>query len=1056
MSMRSATTPHPPVGPYGARRSRQSASGSVYSHRSTTTPVVFLAGTNSGGGGPSGLLRPLPSWRQTGPATAAAAAALTKSMHDALRDKLRAYPTIAGDAAAANAGRGGADDEAQSAPSSRRASPMAGGTAAHAAILGRDSGAFLRYVLRPAALGRRISASAEATDGSDPHGHAHGHSISGAGTSQRSALTARYGGNDDFGSTAPLGSQSFGASVPDRALAGGGGAIGGLLTLPTPLIDVGNTNHSTSSINSNSVGLGGSRAANADAAALDDAVFRVWLREHPTATRDEVRREANRRGAERLASERAGRLRYLRQWKSELAELESRNARGDSGGSMTADTNANAEGIGRMRDGGVRPPRPPMRRPIGQVEIDAQRAAWAVFLASDVALPLAADPTQPNGGPMDGHSPSVVVVVDAAPGSGASSPGAGAHFSPGVSPTAGGATPDAAATSASTSPAAVPLTGHIPVAARASFKAFAGLASGNGSLALPGGLSPSARAALASVAAAASPWARRPTHRHEQAAAVVQCAWRVFQAKIATAWRRRRRAAETAAVVAAERPAQLAWEVAVAINEAEAQSQDQTDARMLALSAWRLRMEAAVAARRARKERDFGAATALRAYAATRIQARWRGLSVRRWVLELRHPHLAADRVAAGRTAAAVAIQRLWRGVRARTRATARRIAAVRIQTAFRQRSGALRLAALRRAHRTRDVAELRLYACRIVVRFFRSVLAKKFGRLLRFETEFRLLQRCGRGWLRARRAVAAQRAVRRDAAATKVQALVRGGHGRHVVVSGRRADVENEAEASIRDHAARIVARTVRRVVAVKRRARRARRTAAAVTVQRVWRGFAGRKAARARVASLDAAVVGARRAEAATAIQALARGRRARRTVGGSSSGGSSAQERSLAAPDASGPRGASARTVAHSTEEQQPQRQRSQGAQGDDSTCEPAQRYSAEIGGDAANTIRRFYIAFVRWPALRRFVAARAVEHAEAVRLRTEAALVIQRDFRGFAARRAVAEARAGRAVASRAVQTAEAAAVITAFMLRVRLRRRCAQRLLAATTASPQRQ
>ena len=137
---------------------------------------------------------------------------------------------------------------------------------------------------------------------------------------------------------------------------------------------------------------------------FNDNVFRIWLQEHPKATAEEVRVEINRRYYEKAEAERVARMAALREWQSQLADLQRQESFDRA--------NANVEERNRLyveqqqnklaaMDPLV-PHVPSVAKPLEKKEYERQKRAWDVFCGvnTNAATPQLQPAVHTVDGPM--------------------------------------------------------------------------------------------------------------------------------------------------------------------------------------------------------------------------------------------------------------------------------------------------------------------------------------------------------------------------------------------------------------------------------------------------------------------------------------------------------------------------------------------------------------------------------------------------------------------------------------------------------------------------------
>ncbi|KAG5481909.1 hypothetical protein LSCM4_06988 [Leishmania orientalis] len=243
-----------------------------------------------------------------------------------------------------------------------------------------------------------------------------------------------------------------------------------------------------------------------------------------------------------------------------------------------------------------------------------------------------------------------------------------------------------------------------------------------------------------------SSWAHR-THRHEGAALRIQCAYRAHRARCEAQERRYERRKAFLASLDAEREAKPVWDMALQVHTDTTTTACGADSTLRALQFFINKVNAVVAKRRASKRYQQQQDAEIRNYAATRIQAVYRGHRKRDFVMELRHPEIAAHREQLRRECTATRIQTCWRRYAAQHRWWRARHAASVLQNLCRCRA-ARRMLAERRYERNLSAAgELQKFAVRRIERWYASCLAVRSAIYGAHVAELLIVQRVSRGY---------------------------------------------------------------------------------------------------------------------------------------------------------------------------------------------------------------------------------------------------------------------------------------------------------------------
>ncbi|KAG5481595.1 hypothetical protein LSCM1_05619 [Leishmania martiniquensis] len=249
-----------------------------------------------------------------------------------------------------------------------------------------------------------------------------------------------------------------------------------------------------------------------------------------------------------------------------------------------------------------------------------------------------------------------------------------------------------------------------------------------------------------------SSWAHR-THRHESAALRIQCAYRMNRARCEVREMRYERRQAFLASLDAEREAKLVWDMALQVQTESTATSCGADSTLWALHFFINKVNAVVAKRRACKKYQQQQADEVRNYAATRIQAVYRGHRSRVFVMELRHPEIVAHREHLRRECSAMRIQSCWRRYTAQRQWWRVRLAASALQNLCRCRA-ARRMRAERRYERDLSAArELRKVAVRRIEQWYASCRVVRNAIYGSHVAELLTIQRVCRGYQGRRRA---------------------------------------------------------------------------------------------------------------------------------------------------------------------------------------------------------------------------------------------------------------------------------------------------------------
>lgn len=309
-----------------------------------------------------------------------------------------------------------------------------------------------------------------------------------------------------------------------------------------------------------------------------------------------------------------------------------------------------------------------------------------------------------------------------------------------------------------------------------------------------------------------SSWAHR-THRHESAALRVQCAYRIYRARCKVREMRYERRQTFLASLSAERKARQVWDLALQVQK-DTTTTSGTDSTLRGLQFFINKVNAVVAKHRARKHYQQRQDAEIRRYAATRIQAVYRGHRTRVFVTELRHPEIAALRKQLQRENGAKLMQTCWRRYAAQRQWWRARHAACVLQSMYRCRA-ARRMLAERRYQRNLEAsAELMKFAAQRIERWYASFLAARNAIGRAHVAELLMLQRVCRGYQ-------ARRCAQEEKRLSSLRSAVR-------TIEQRRRRVMEVREA-IERRAALSATNAAKRTASM--------RDDAAVTIQRAWR---------------------------------------------------------------------------------------------------------------------------------------------------------------------------------------------------------------------------
>ncbi|AAZ11381.1 IQ calmodulin-binding motif containing protein, putative [Trypanosoma equiperdum] len=272
------------------------------------------------------------------------------------------------------------------------------------------------------------------------------------------------------------------------------------------------------------------------------------------------------------------------------------------------------------------------------------------------------------------------------------------------------------------------------------------------------------------------------THRHEEAALKIQCAYRCFCAKEEVARRRYARRMVFAGVLSREKEAEAKWENALRMRVSSYDTGGNTMNRLNpSIKLLKEKLLAVVVRRRNAKAQEERYRREIEEYAATSIQRVYRGYLGRFWVKLMRNgdPVEQLRLIRIGRVV--VCLQARWRGCLARAAIERQRAAVLVLQRLVRSRAAFLDLCRKRRERRMEVEYGIHKHYIKVIIRFLkRCVNDRKEYMKERWDQLF-LIQRIGRG--RIGRGIVEKSYKRRCAAqlvvALAIQRRYRGWRGR-------------------------------------------------------------------------------------------------------------------------------------------------------------------------------------------------------------------------------------------------------------------------------------
>lgn len=207
---------------------------------------------------------------------------------------------------------------------------------------------------------------------------------------------------------------------------------------------------------------------------------------------------------------------------------------------------------------------------------------------------------------------------------------------------------------------------------------------------------------------------RALTHRHEQAAVLIQQTYRAYVAKCILVRRRYARQLSFLRCCEAEEKAMREWDIAVNLSWQELRHSQSTK-HIRAVEFFFNCVNAKVNARRARRKAEAEAHREIVAYAATTIQRVFRGHCGRERVRGILDPRVHEAKRMKWYTVASVRLQALWRGALVRHRLSIARVAVCILQRAYRSYAARRQVAALRAACLQSSKESVRQYAATVI-----------------------------------------------------------------------------------------------------------------------------------------------------------------------------------------------------------------------------------------------------------------------------------------------------------------------------------------------------
>ncbi|EAN94529.1 hypothetical protein C3747_24g160 [Trypanosoma cruzi] len=243
-----------------------------------------------------------------------------------------------------------------------------------------------------------------------------------------------------------------------------------------------------------------------------------------------------------------------------------------------------------------------------------------------------------------------------------------------------------------------------------------------------------------------SKW-RHHTHRHENAALRIQCAYRCHRARRVAARRRYARRVAFLEARRVEEESMRAWSTALRVMTDELNNTgDNFNSTWRSLNFVFSKLQAKAIARRARKKAEMDSDCEVKEYAATTIQRVYRGYCGRQLARIIRFPEVFEQLRRNRLQAAAIMLQATWRGCATRARIRRQTEAVLVIQRLVRLSAARSRLRHLR-ATRREEREQLTLqFAAKLVCHFLKGIIVCRRERILRFREQAELLQRVTSG----------------------------------------------------------------------------------------------------------------------------------------------------------------------------------------------------------------------------------------------------------------------------------------------------------------------
>nr|CCC90560.1 unnamed protein product [Trypanosoma congolense IL3000] len=298
------------------------------------------------------------------------------------------------------------------------------------------------------------------------------------------------------------------------------------------------------------------------------------------------------------------------------------------------------------------------------------------------------------------------------------------------------------------------------------------------------------------------------THRHEEAAVKIQCAYRCYCSRQKAAIKRYTRQLIFVECLQNEEM-KCTWESTLSVHEQPSHQSSTVSLLIPATKVISEKLAALALKRRSRKLRELERQRQIERYAATTIQRVYRGYRGRVWAKLMRLGDPEVILMEARLATYALLVQARWRGRQVRVELERKQAAAMVIQRIVRSKAARQLLRRKRRA-KLREIEHFtRQYHIQIIIRFIQKCVARRKEYMSTRMNELLLIQRIGRG--RNGRSILEKKHNRICAArlfvASHLQRRYRGFRGRHTAQQAREHR-HRQMEEMQRDDAARTIQR--------------------------------------------------------------------------------------------------------------------------------------------------------------------------------------------------------------------------------------------------------